>query len=136
MIDSDEMIFYKDLNTKKIYSGGVKIDSILLNSGISPIISSIGGTRELNKNEWNNLVIPNWVLTYDYPKTITGGGTHELNKKENKNNEDENENNTEEVSETISDELYDNLLNLVSVSNKKKSKKKINKNNMKTKKVR
>jgi len=131
-IGPDELIYNND---GEIHSGGFSVNSIMLKNGLSPIItlnqSNIigGGTNESKVSDlFNNLVVPNWSLSYNYKN---GGSNNILNKKiHNEENDDD----------MIEDSLHDKLLNLVKVDkneiqnmhqyNKKLSKKNFKKLNI------
>jgi hypothetical protein len=131
-IGPDELIYNND---GEIHSGGFSVNSIMLKNGLSPIITlneSIitgGGNENKVSDLFNNLVVPNWSLSYNYK---SGGSSNIINNKNQENDDD-----------TLEDSLHDKLLNLVKVDknevlnsrsqNKKQSKKnvkqfKINKN--------
>jgi translation elongation factor P/translation initiation factor 5A len=117
-IGPDELIYNNDGG---IHSGGFNINSIMMKNGLSPIITlnsntnsntdsntvssnirqQFGGSsgNEINKvsDMFNNLVIPNWSLSYNYKN---GGSFVERNNKY-------------EDDDVIEDELHDKLLNLV-----------------------
>ncbi len=110
-IGPDELIFTSDLNGN-IYSGGFNVNSIMMKKGLSPITtlnssnaSQIGGADKVS-DLFNNLVVPNWVLSYNYKNLGVGGGV-------NKNKE--NEDNSEE-DDIVEEELHEKLLNLVRAS--------------------
>jgi len=100
-IGPDELIYNNDANGN-IYSGGFNVNSIMMKAGISPIMtlnetnaSQIGGAENVS-DLFNNLVIPNWSLSYNY-KNLGGSNSR-------KDFEDE---------EIITEELHEKLLNLV-----------------------
>ena len=100
-IGPDELIYNNDANGN-IYSGGFNVNSIMMKAGISPImtlnetnVSQIGGAENVS-DLFNNLVIPNWSLSYNY-KNLGGSNSR-------KDFEDE---------EIITEELHEKLLNLV-----------------------
>ena len=106
-IGPNELIFNND---EGIHSGGFNINSIMMKKGLSPIMTlnsnsfsdgQNGGSHEINKvsDLFNNLVIPNWSLSYNYKN---GGSFVERN---NKYDEDD----------IIENDLHDKLLNLVKV---------------------
>jgi hypothetical protein len=106
-IGPDELIFNNDANGN-IYSGGFNVNSIMMKGGFSPIItlnasnaSQIGGAEKVS-DLFNNLVVPNWSLSYNYKSS---GGTRNMN---NKYNDDDDE--------IITEELHEKLLNLVKAS--------------------
>jgi hypothetical protein len=103
-IGPDELIYNNDVNGN-IHSGGFNVNSIMMKAGFSPIItlnasnaSQIGGAEKVS-DLFNNLVIPNWSLSYNY-KTLGGSQSK-------KEIEDE---------EIITEELHEKLLNLVRAS--------------------
>lgn len=107
-IGPDELIYNNDVNGN-IHSSGFNVNSIMMKAGFSPIItlnesnaSQIGGAAQVS-DLFNNLVIPNWSLSYNY-KTL--GGTRNMN---NKSNDEDND-------EVIPEELHEKLLNLVRAS--------------------
>lgn len=100
-IGPDELIYNNDANGN-IYSGGFNVNSIMMKAGFSPImtlnetnISQIGGAENVS-DLFNNLVIPNWSLSYNY-KNLGGSNSR-------KDFDDE---------EIITEELHEKLLNLV-----------------------
>lgn len=134
-IGPDELIFNNDVNGN-IHSGGFDVNSIMMKNGMSPIMtwnesnaSQIGGAEKVS-DLFNNLVIPNWSISYNYKHL---GGTIIRQNKEN-----DNINNDDEV---ITEELHEKLLNLVRTNSdelkqpkNKMSKKNNNKSNKKTRK--
>lgn len=104
-IGPDELIYNNDVNGN-IHSGGFNVNSIMMKGGFSPIMtlnepnaSQIGGAEKVS-DLFNNLVIPNWSLSYNY-KTLGGS----LSRKESKDDDD-----------IITEELHEKLLNLVRAS--------------------
>jgi hypothetical protein len=102
-IGSDELIYNID-DPNGIYSGGFNVNSIMMKKKLSPIITfnnsnneKIGGMRNVS-DLFDNLVIPNWALSYNYQK----GG---MNIVETDDFEDD----------IIEEDLHDKLLNLVKV---------------------
>jgi len=100
-IGPDELIYNNDANGN-IYSGGFNVNSIMMKAGISPImtlnetnVSQIGGAENVS-DLFNNLVIPNWSLSYNY-KNLGGSNSR-------KDSDDD---------ELITEELHEKLLNLV-----------------------
>jgi hypothetical protein len=145
-IGPDELVYNDD---GEIHSGGFSVNSIMLKNGLSPIltlnqpngsdIQDGGNINSMNKvsDLFNNLVIPNWALSYNYKNGVVyEGGVRNYNDYDHDNEKDN------EKDETIDDSLHDKLLNLVKVEesefkkpihNKKNSKKNF-KNSVKTKK--
>ena len=120
-IGINELIFNKD-EENGIYSGGFSVNSIMLKNGISPITTinvQKGGTTNQVSDLFNDLVVPNWLLSLPYK--FSGGG---FNKGYDENYEDECESNKSSEDEIIDEDLHDKLLELASVSlkNKKKTK--------------
>ena len=130
-IGPDELIYNNDVNGN-IHSGGFNVDSIMLKNGWSPIITlntsnkdQMGGAEKVS-DLFNNLVVPNWSLSYNYKHF--GGRNEKIHT--NEDNDDEND-------DVITEELHEKLLNLVRVSEEemKKSSKDNNKSKNKTKKI-
>jgi len=81
-IGPDELIYNNDMNGN-IHSGGFNVDSIMLKNGWSPIITlntsnkdQMGGAEKVS-DLFNNLVVPNWSLSYNYKHF--GGQLNQLN---------------------------------------------------------
>jgi len=117
-IGPDELIYNNDANGN-IYSGGFNVNSIMMKGGFSPIITlnesnaiQIGGAEKVS-DLFNNLVIPNWGLSYNY-KNI--GGSKNMNNIPSDNNDNEGKNNNDHDDEVITEELHERLLNLVKAS--------------------
>ena len=130
-IGPDELIYNND---GEIHSGGFSVNSIMLKNGLSPIITlndnnantiQMGGDKV--SDLFNNLVIPNWSLSYNYKNgAVYEGGSNAVMYNSNKKHDDTDD-------EVMEEELHDKLLNLVKVdktemknsviSNKKSSKK-------------
>jgi hypothetical protein len=107
-IGPDELIYN---NEGEIHSGGFSVNSIMLKNGLSPIITlnqnniiTGGGNESKVSDLFNNLVVPNWSLSYNYKN---GGGNNNLNNKKNQNEENDDD--------LLEDSLHDKLLNLVKV---------------------
>lgn len=83
-ISADDLVFYTD-GDKGIYSGGYSIDSILMKSGMSPIMSIQGGGNEGEGGSigggggpfslFSDLVVPNWALAAQPMRTVGGSVT-------------------------------------------------------------
>lgn len=133
-IGPDELIYNND---GEIHSGGFSVNSIMLKNGLSPIMTlnnnntnsmQIGSGNKVS-DLFNNLVIPNWSLSYNYKNGVhyQGGSIDNVVKKH-----------IDEEDEVMEESLHDKLLNLVKVektelvSNKKKTKKNF-KTNIKSK---
>ena len=117
-IGADELVFNNDID-KGIHSGGFSVKSIMMKSKMSPIMtlntpdSMIGGGNKVS-DLFNDLVVPNWVLSYN--NRIVGGKYNEV-EHDDSDSEDE----------IIEDDLHEKLLELVKEHNTmaKQSKKKI-----------
>jgi hypothetical protein len=122
-ISANDLIFNMDKDGG-IYSGGFSVNSIMMKAGMSPIMTintgQYGGSNNVS-DLFNDLVIPNWAITYN---NKTGGGTYKDNDSDNDSDDD------------IDDDLHDKLLELVKEhdnklkkENKRKTRKQIiNKN--------
>jgi len=118
-IGPDELIYNND---GEIHSGGFSVNSIMLKNGLSPIITlnhnnanvntisnQIGGEKV--SDLFNNLVIPNWTLSYNYKNgAIYEGGSNGIVYNSNKKRADQ-----EDDDEVMEEALHDKLLNLVKV---------------------
>ena len=146
-IGPDELIYNND---GEIHSGGFSVNSIMLKNGLSPIMTLNNNNANVNtysnqmggekvSDLFNNLVIPNWSLSYNYKNgAVYQGGANGVMYNSNKKRGDD-----EDDDEVMEESLHDKLLNLVKVdktemknscvSNKKSSKKNF-KSTMKTKK--
>ena len=96
-IGANELVFNTDKEAG-IYSGGFSINSIMMKSGLSPILTvnkplQSGGASQVSYL-FKDLVIPNWALSYSMK-----GGEY---KDESSDSESE-----------IDDDLHDKLLGLV-----------------------
>jgi len=150
-IGPDELIYNND---GEIQSGGFSVNSIMLKNGLSPIMTlnhnninnmQVGGDKV--SDLFDNLVIPNWSLSYNYKNgPLYEGGNNFVHKNKDHlhNNHDNNDNHdNDDDDEIIEEELHEKLLSLVKInekemkqaaqSNKKMSKKHV-KNNSKSKK--
>ena len=149
-IGPDELIYNND---GEIHSGGFSVNSIMLKNGLSPIMTLNNNNANVNTNSnqsggekvsdlFNNLVIPNWSLSYNYKNgPVYQGGANEVMYNSNKKRGDDDNDDDDDVME---ESLHDKLLNLVKVdktelknggvSNKKSSKKNF-KSTIKTKKT-
>jgi len=100
-IGAGELVFNTDKEAG-IYSGGFSINSIMMKSGLSPILTvntplQSGGATQVS-DLFKDLVIPNWALSYG----MSGG---EYN--------DESSESDSDMDSDIGDELHDKLLGLV-----------------------
>lgn len=104
-IDANDLVFNTD-NENGIHTGGFSVKSIMMKEGLSPIMTinndQIGGSN-LVSDLFNNLVVPNWALSYYNPMF---GGEHKK-----KIIEEIFEENEEE--RIINDDLHNKLLDLV-----------------------
>lgn len=109
-IGADELVFNNDVD-KGIHSGGFSVNSILLKGGMSPIMTIntpnniIGGANKVS-DLFNDLVVPNWTLSYN--NRIVGGKYKEVE-----------HNNSDSDDDVINDDLHDKLLELVKEHNTK-----------------
>ena len=101
-IGADELVFNND-GVNKIHIGGFSVNSIMLKKGISPIMTinaqQTGGSN-LVSDIFNNLVVPNWTLSYN--DKMVGGDYKEEDSGDDSDGDD-----------VISDDLHDKLLDLV-----------------------
>ena len=100
-IGANELVFNTDKDLG-VYSGGFSVNSIMMKSGLSPILTinkplQSGGTNKVS-DLFNDLVIPNWALSYSMR-----GGEYK----------DESSDSDSEYESDIDDELHDKLLGLV-----------------------
>jgi len=120
-IGADELVFNNDTNLG-IHSGGFSVNSIMLKSGMSPIMTvnseQFGGKNEKVSDLFNNLVIPNWTLSYN--NRLVGGKYNEIEK---------NIENAED--DIVDDDLHEKLLDLVKQHEVKTQKQKSNIKNTK-----
>uniref|UniRef100_A0A6C0DHX9 Uncharacterized protein n=1 Tax=viral metagenome TaxID=1070528 RepID=A0A6C0DHX9_9ZZZZ len=121
-IGPDELIYNKSPENG-IYSGGFSIRSIMMQNNMSPIIT-LNGTNGQNGGKiqnvsdlFDNLVVPNWAIAYNYTK---GGGVT----KDDVNDDDE----------FVEEELHEKLLSLVKVHDDELREKNTSKNKKKTRK--
>ena len=96
-IGGNELVFNTDTKNG-IYSGGFSVNSIMMKSGLSPIITvnkplQDGGSNKVS-DLFNDLVIPNWALSY----SMNGG---------------EYKDESSDSDSDIDDDLHDKLLGLV-----------------------
>ena len=116
-IGGDELVFNNDTELG-IHSGGFSVNSIMLKACMSPIMTvnsdQLGGTNEKVSDLFNNLVIPNWTLSYN--NRLTGGKYNEIEKKINDSDDD-----------VIDDDLHEKLFDLVKQHEIKAQKAKSNK---------
>jgi hypothetical protein len=113
-IGADELVFNNDIKGG-IHSGGFNVKSIMMKAGLSPIMTvntQIGGGEKVS-DLFNDLVIPNWTLSYN--NRITGGKHKEIQHED-----------IDDEDDVVDDDLHEKLLELVKEHNTeiKKSKKK------------
>jgi hypothetical protein len=105
-IGADELVFNND-KENGIHSGGFSVKSIMMKAGMSPIMTinspneMTGGSSDKVSDLFNNLVVPNWTLSYN--NRIVGGKYKERDDDSDDDDEDD----------LIDDELYEKLLDLV-----------------------
>ena len=101
-IGPDELVFNNDID-KGIHSGGFSVKSIMMKSKMSPIMTLnrpdtiIGGGDKVS-DLFNDLVVPNWVLSYN--NRIVGGSKYK-------------EIDSDSDDDVIKDDLHEKLLELV-----------------------
>lgn len=107
-IGPDELVFNNDLD-KGIHSGGFSVNSIMMKSKMSPIMtlnspdSMIGGSNKVS-DLFNDLVVPNWALSYN--NRLVGGKYQEVDHDDSESDDD-----------VIHDDLHEKLLDLVKQHN-------------------
>jgi hypothetical protein len=107
-IGPNELVFNFNKD-EQIYSGGFNVNSIMMKTGMSPIMTlnteqNGGGTNKVS-DLFKNLVVPSWTLSYP---NMSGG----------KYKDDEKDYDSDNDSD-IDDDLHDKLLNLVKESDNK-----------------
>ena len=123
-IGANELVFNNDTNLG-IHSGGFSVNSIMLKSGMSPIMTintqQVGGNFDKVSDLFNDLVIPNWALSYN--TRIVGGKYKEVE-----------HNDSDSEDDVIDDDLHEKLLGMVKEHNikSKENKKKITRRIKKT----
>jgi len=143
-IDASDLVFNDGKNG--IYSNGFSVNSLLMKSGASPIITFNTEPAQHGGNNvsdiFNDLVVPNWTLYH--PSKMIGGG-HPKSKVDSKIDSDNySDSDSDSEDDTIEDDLHDKLLNMVKhqdnlkKNNKKHTKKERKKiaNKITTKKIR
>jgi len=131
-IGVDELIYNND---GEIHSGGFSVNSIMLKNGLSPILTLNNNNSNIDliqsggekvSDLFNNLVIPNWSLSYNYKNGAIYQGGANINHKNIENDDDV----------VAEEELHEKLLNLVKVDKaeikNQVSNKKVSKKNSKT----
>lgn len=110
-IGADELVFNND-KENGIHSGGFSVKSIMMKAGMSPIMTinspneMTGGSSDKVSDLFNNLVVPNWTLSYN--NRIVGGKYKDHHEDDEDTDDDEDKGN-----DVIDDDLYDKLLDLV-----------------------
>jgi hypothetical protein len=123
-IGANELVFNNDTNLG-IHSGGFSVNSIMLKGGMSPIMTintqQVGGNFDKVSDLFNDLVIPNWALSYN--TRIVGGKYKEVE-----------HNDSDSEDDVIDDDLHEKLLDMVKEHNikSKENKKKITRRIKKT----
>jgi hypothetical protein len=115
----NDLVCYKDTNGG-IYSAGVSVKSIMMNAGISPIMTLNTNnmcdnkdgfrTREKVSDLFDDLVVPNWALSYIKNHPMRGGTT---NAKQNENKSYNSDSDESDDDDVVQDDLHDRLLDLV-----------------------
>lgn len=100
-IGANELVFNTDKELG-VYSGGFSVNSIMMKSGLSPILTinkplQSGGATKVS-DLFNDLVVPNWALSYSMR-----GGEYK----------DESSDSDSEYDSDVNDELHNKLLDLV-----------------------
>lgn len=109
-IGADELVFNND-KVGGIHSGGFSVKSIMMKAGMSPIMTlnsgQLGGANGSEKvsDLFNDLVVPNWTLSYN--NRITGGKYKEVDHEKDDSDEDD----------VVDDDLHERLLELVKQHN-------------------
>ena len=118
-IGANELVFNTD-KEEGVFSGGFNVNSIMMKSGLSPImtLNMQNGGSESNKvsDLFESLVIPNWALSYG---NKVGG---------------EYKDKDEDSDDEIDDDLHDKLLDLVREHDNKLQKQEQQNKHKKTKK--
>lgn len=108
-IGPDDLVFN---NKDGISSGGFSVKSIMMKAGMSPIMTinnQMGGGSDKVSDLFENLVVPNWTLSYN---NHLGG-----NKYKEYNHDD-----SDSDDEVIKDDLHEKLLELVKENDNIKAK--------------
>ena len=118
-IGVDEFLFNNDIKGG-IHSGGFNVKSIMMKAGLSPIMTvntDQNGGGEKVSDLFNDLVIPNWTLSYN---NRIMGGKHKEGESKIVNDDSDDED------DVIDEDLHEKLLELVKEHNTemKKTKKK------------
>lgn len=108
-IGGDELVFNNDIS-RGIHSGGFSVNSIMMKSNMSPIMTLnspdsiiVGGSNKVS-DLFNDLVVPNWALSYN--NRMMGGKYKEVDHDDSESDDD-----------VIHDDLHEKLLELVKQHN-------------------
>jgi hypothetical protein len=134
-IGANEFVFYKD-DEGDIYSGGFRVNSILMKQGFSPMTtlnsanSQMGGDSNNTGNVsdlFNDLVVPNWALAFPFKQS---GGDYKQEKNMNKKEEDD-------ENDVLDEDIHTKLLSMLQPTSemKKSSRKNKKKHFNKTKRI-
>jgi hypothetical protein len=113
-IGDNEFVFYKD-SEGDIYSGGFRVNSLLMKQGFSPMMtlnqeSQMGGTNGMGGTNvsdlFDNLVVPNWALAFPFKQS---GGNSTIKKEEYENSDEEEE-------EVLDEDIHSKLLSMLTVN--------------------
>jgi hypothetical protein len=107
-MDASDMIFSDENN--KITSGGFSVNSIMLKTGLSPLVTLNNQSGGANVSDmFQGLVMPNWAFTHDMTAVAKSIYNPEIDVKVD--------------DEIVHDDIYDKLLDLVAHYPKKQTKK-------------
>lgn len=107
-MDASDMIFSDENN--KITSGGFSVNSIMLKTGLSPLVTLNNQSGGANVSDmFQGLVMPNWAFTHDMTAVTKSIYNPEIDVKVD--------------DEIVHDDIYDKLLDLVAHYPKKQTKK-------------
>ena len=127
-IGASELVFNNDIEGG-IHSGGFSVNSIMLKNGMSPIMTinteQTGGKFDKVSDLFNDLVVPNWALSYN--NRIVGGKYKGVEHNDSDSDDD-----------VIEDDLHEKLLGLVkehTIQSKSTKKKTTKKNKKSSKKI-
>lgn len=120
-LGAEDLIYYNDKDNN-IFSGGFKVNSIMMKNGLSPIVSlNQSGGDNINQvsDLFQNLAVPNWALYLPPNKSP-------FFFKENKKNEGlDQDKNLDQEDYILEEDLHDKLLALISPKEKELMKSKI-----------
>ena len=119
-IGVNELVFNND-KEGGIHSGGFSVNSIMMKAGMSPIMTvnteQFGGNYNKVSDLFNDLVVPNWALSYN--NRVGGSKYKEVEYNDSDSDDD-----------VIDDDLHDKLLELVKEHNIKAKEDNISKKKM------